>query len=126
MKYRLKGFTLVELTVSVVILGILSSIAYVSYHRERRKTELKGAIAQVQVIAAAEKNYFMTIGAFVSSGSTAQTNTRLNIRIQDAYFRNYQVASNATAFNVTVNGGNATYTFNDNGDLSSCAGSDCV
>jgi prepilin-type N-terminal cleavage/methylation domain-containing protein len=57
MKKQASGFTLVEMIVAVIILGIVASMTYVNYNFQRRRNELKAAMAQVQVIATAERLY---------------------------------------------------------------------
>ena len=55
---RNKGFTLIELMLSVVIIGILASIAiptYTSYMERARRAEGKGAL---ELLAAAQERYF--------------------------------------------------------------------
>ncbi|MFB3919361.1 protein containing Prepilin-type cleavage/methylation [Candidatus Velamenicoccus archaeovorus] len=126
MKKKISGFTLVELIVTVVILGIVSSITYINYNFQRRKNELRGATAQVQVIAAAERLYYLNTRAFWSTTDTANTNTRLGLHIRDTYFDNYRVTASGGTFTIRVDGGAATYTFNAQGVRTACAGTDCI
>ncbi len=126
MKEQASGFTLVEMIVAVIILGIVASMTYVNYNFQRRKNELKAAMAQVQVIATAERLYYLNNRAFWATTSTANTNTRLGLHIQDTYFDNYRVNTGGGTFTIQVDGGAATYTFNDQGVRTGCTGSDCV
>ncbi|MFA5039880.1 MAG: prepilin-type N-terminal cleavage/methylation domain-containing protein [Candidatus Omnitrophota bacterium] len=120
------GFTLTELIVAVVVLGILATLGYSGFHVQRRRGELRSAIAQVQAIVAAEQLYFLTFRAYRATTNTATTNSQLGLKIQDAYFRNYRVSAGAGSFTIGVNGGNAVYTFNASGNRTGCSGSDCV
>jgi prepilin-type N-terminal cleavage/methylation domain-containing protein len=127
MKKQASGFTLVELVVAVIILGIVGSMTYVNYNFQRRKQELRGAMAQVQVIAAAERLYYLNTRVFWATTSTAITNSRLGLHIQDTYFDNYRVNTGGGTFTIQVDGGPAaTYTFNNQGVRTGCAGADCI
>lgn len=62
MSYSLKqhsGFTLLEVMITVVIVGILASIAYPSYLDSVRKANRSEAIAELQNILAAQERYFL-------------------------------------------------------------------
>ena len=120
------GFTLLELMAAVVILGIISSVAYMNMHRERRKGELKGAVAQVQMIVVAEQLYYMNFRSFRATTSTATTNTLLGLKLQETYFKNYRVTLGGSTYTVRVNGGNGVYTFDASGVRTGCVGTDCV
>jgi type IV pilus assembly protein PilE len=126
MKKEVSGFTLVEMIVAVIILGIVASMTYVNYNFQRRKNELKAAMAQVQVIASAERLYYLNNRVFWATTSTANTNSRLGLHIQDTYFDNYRVNTGGGTFTIQVDGGAATYTFNNQGVRTGCAGADCI
>ena len=56
------GFTLVELLIVVVILGILIGISVPSYQNYLEKFQIKQAIAACQQLAAAENAYHLETG----------------------------------------------------------------
>lgn len=129
MKYnsvKIKGFTLVELIVAVLILGILASLSMGNYHINRRRAEYRNAVAQVQAIVAAEKNYYLTTGVYWATSNTASTNSRLGILVQETYFRAYRVILSGSSFRVRFQGGNGVYIFDDQGQRIGCTGTDCV
>jgi type IV pilus assembly protein PilE len=53
------GFSLLELLVVLVIVGILASVAYPSYVDSVRKANRSEAIAELQNILAAQERYFL-------------------------------------------------------------------
>lgn len=120
-----KAFTLIELVVAVVILGILVTLGLASLSGRKMKAEYNGAVAQVVTIAAAEKTFFLTQGYYIATTSTANTNSELGIRISDGYFQNYRVTS-VSPVTISVTGGGCTYTFDSNGNRISATGTDCL
>ncbi|OIO35776.1 MAG: hypothetical protein AUJ74_04710 [Candidatus Omnitrophica bacterium CG1_02_44_16] len=142
---RRKSFTLIEIMVVVIILGILVSLVIPSYIQQKKKTEYKSALAQVKVIAAAEKDYFLTQKSYVTTANTTATNSILGIKIADlvstdslgndvyTYFKDYRVnkiTGSPATFNITVFSGtasnNALYTFDSDGNRIACSGTDCL
>lgn len=121
-----KAFTLIELMITVVIISILASLAMLNFYDQRRKTEYKSALAQVQAIASAEKAYSLSQNFYPATADTASTNSALALAIQDSYFRNYRVTPGGLTFTISCDGGNAVYTFDTAGLRTSCVGTDCL
>ena len=63
------GFTLLELLVVVLIIGILASIALPQYQRAMAKAELTRVISSVKPLAEAQERYFLTNGKYSNSFS---------------------------------------------------------
>ncbi|MBI5872569.1 MAG: prepilin-type N-terminal cleavage/methylation domain-containing protein [Candidatus Omnitrophica bacterium] len=120
-----KSFTLIEIMVTIIILGALVSFAVPNYLQSKRNTEYKGAVGQVRSIAGVAKDYFLTQGSYPSTSSTANTNSVLGLKISDGYFNNYSVNSGVSP-NVQVTGGSCVYTFNTDGVRISTSGSGCI
>lgn len=53
------GFTLIELLITIVIVGILASVAYPSYRDNVRQANRSEAIAELQSLLAAQERYFL-------------------------------------------------------------------
>ena len=122
-----KAFTLLEILIVVIIISILVSMSLVSYAARKKKSEYDGAKAIVNLIAGAEKNFFMTTGAYQDTTSTGDTNAKLSISIVDGYFHNYRVSTSFSPFVVLVDAGNCAYTFDSNGTRTGTnGGSDCL
>lgn len=124
-----KGFTLVEILVTVTILSILATVAMANYTNSRKKQQYNGALATVRTITAVAKNYFISQGWFPSTANTAATNSMYGTSIVDSYFNTYRInriVGPPESFNITVVGGSSTFTFDRNGVRIACAGGDCI
>lgn len=129
-----EGFTLIELMVVVIIIGVLSALATANYAKVKRYAEYKGALANVYALAAAAKNYYLTMNSYPATADTAATNTLYGTRIIDSTFHGYKIQATGTPCQMVVyyapgdgaGTDTATYIFNLNGSLNSCGGSDCV
>jgi len=59
-----KGVTLLELLIIVVIVGVLATLGLMNYGGVREKSLTKEALANLQLIAAAERIYRMEYGTY--------------------------------------------------------------
>ena len=62
-----KGFTLIEVMVTVAILAILSAIAYPLYESQSRKGKRPAAMALMEEVAQAEQRYFSHMNTFTAT-----------------------------------------------------------
>ena len=58
-----KGFTLVEIMIVVVIIGLLAAMAVPAFQQVRRSSSEKAALNDLRQIAAAADQYFLEEGA---------------------------------------------------------------
>jgi len=87
-----RGFTLTELLIVVVIIGVLASIAIPNYTIQREKALDKTAINAVKLIAIANKQYFAKYGFYSSfsdggggwNDDISSINTQLNLALSPA------------------------------------------
>lgn len=68
----MRGFTLMELLITVAIVGILAAIAYPSYTAQIQKSKRSDAMVSLQDIAQRQESYF------IRNYSYASTLTQLN------------------------------------------------
>lgn len=61
-----KGFSLIELLIVVVIIGILAAISVAFFHRARVGAENRAAIAQLSTIRSAQANYYAQKNRFAT------------------------------------------------------------
>ena len=96
MKYQNTGFTLMELMITIVIIGVIAAIAFPSYQdsvRKSRRTEAKTALLDVM---ARQEQYFsenrvyasrfdeLSLGSYGAGMSTENGYYRMNISINSA------------------------------------------
>lgn len=131
------AFTLVEVIIAIIIVGILAALGTVSYVRIKRSAEYKGALSIVQSLVAAAKNRYLSMGTYATTTCTTETNNVYGTKITDekCTFHNYTVRSIAgPSFYVRLDyaGGEgagahtANYSFNKDGVRIGCTGTDCM
>ena len=89
-----KGFTLIELIVSLIILGILVAITVPSYNTMVMQGSTQTAQNNLITIYNAEKNFYYSNGYYCTrstqnlscASSLANINNALSLNIQDSYF----------------------------------------
>lgn len=122
---RRKGFTLIELMITVVIVSILAAIAYPSYVNSIRKSRRIDAKTALLDLASREERYFSTNNTYTAdpsalgySGtwpasipSASQYNYALQVNTADTTTFTLQAAPNGDQVNDTC----GTYTLNNTG-----------
>lgn len=76
-----KSFTFLELIIVVVIIGILASFGIVNYTATKERAIDKEAIANLRLIAAAEKIIRMEESGYVACADTDAVNSELKLSI---------------------------------------------
>lgn len=75
----LKGFSLLELIVVIVIIGILATLGLSQYYTARENALDKEAIASLQLIKAAERTFRLENGTYVNCADNTAVNTNLKL-----------------------------------------------
>ena len=84
-----KAFTLLELTVVILIVGILSTLAITHYFSQNERLLDKEALAALKLLQSAQRIYIMDYGAYYpTGGSTSETdianiNTNLKVLLSE-------------------------------------------
>ena len=101
-----KGFTLAEIIIIILIIGILASLALPSYTKGKERALGKEAQANLIIISGAERNYKMETGNYYGSTHVSDINENLLLSLVD-------VETNPNSqwdYNISIGGGgfNAT------------------
>ena len=123
-----KSFTLIELVIVVLIIGVLAVIGMPSYTKAKERVLDKEAKSNLALIQAAEKIYRMEAGHYYPPAGTdsaiASINTNLKLNLPSATSWSYAVTStNQTTASRLPSG--RTWTLAPAADTASCSGSGC-
>jgi len=77
-----RGFTLLELLIVVIVIGILATLAIPSYNRSKEQALGKEALTNLRLIAAAEKIYRMETTTFWPSAGTSWSLAEINSNLR--------------------------------------------
>ena len=100
-----KGFTLIELMVVIIIVGVLASISVPIYKQYTQKARAAEGQALCGSVASAEKVYFAEHNAYLAVAAGGAVGDPLNIvSTQNTYFTSYVATIGGGGFVVTVNG----------------------
>lgn len=113
----MRSYTFLELTVAVLIIGVLASLAFINYQNVREDALDREAQANLRLIVAAERIYRIENSVYfgTAGGQPAQItqlNTNLKLRLSDAGSRRWDYrataggASPTCAESTRVNGPN--------------------
>lgn len=93
-----KGYTLTEMLVVIIIVGILAALALVNYTKAKEQTIDKEARANLKLVQAAQKIYRMENTFYYPNAGTADTsgiNTNLRLSMPEGASRNWSYSAAA-------------------------------
>ncbi len=100
---RSGGFTLIELMITVAIVGILAAIAYPSYQEQIRKGRRADAMAQLVTLAQAYERYYTSNNTYVGFFATVEAAGQQNSPTQGtAYYVLDDTTETRTSFTITA------------------------
>ncbi|MDD2703022.1 MAG: prepilin-type N-terminal cleavage/methylation domain-containing protein [Candidatus Omnitrophica bacterium] len=85
-----KGFTLIEIVIAAVIIGIVLAFSFVAYRQYVEKAKKMEAVVTISDIRKAEEFNKQQTGSYVSAENTQAVNQALNLAIVPKYYE-YQV-----------------------------------
>lgn len=119
------GFTLIELMVVVVIMGILAAIAIPTYTNTREKAIDKEAISVLKLVRAANKQYFSKYNFYLplsgSITSISSINNNLSLDLNNASW-SYSITGNGATFTASAARGGRTWSVTQSPTDPSCSG----
>jgi prepilin-type N-terminal cleavage/methylation domain-containing protein len=110
------GFTLIELVVVIIIIGVLAGIALPNFTGMREHAFGKEAQANLRLIAAAERIYRLENGSYYISSDLGLTNTNLKLSLSEENW-DYDLTGGGNAFTATAVRGLCTYTVDEGSDV---------
>lgn len=118
---RQKGFTLLELMITVVVIGILAAIAYPSYQQHLRKGYRAAAQAQMMDIANRQQQYLLANRTYATKTQLESAGYSLPTEVSSKYTYAIDVGTgNVPTFVITMTPtasqtADGTMTLNSNG-----------
>ena len=112
-----KGFTLLELLITMIIVGILSALAYPNFTKQvgkARESEIKFSVGTVN---RAQQAYHWEKKQFAQGADDAKSLELLNVSLPSKYISNFNIVGNAN--NATIAPDNANF---DNYQIKAYAG----
>ena len=111
-----KGFTLVEIMIVVVIIGLLAAMAIPAFQKVRSTSQDKAVTNNLRQLAAAAQQYMLETGstnaAYASVVGTGPNFYLTTIeQVADETYTGITINTASASISATVNGRTITYTF---------------
>jgi prepilin-type N-terminal cleavage/methylation domain-containing protein len=90
-----KGFTILELLVTIMILGILATLSIQHLSSSREMALEKEAISNLKLIIAGEKSYRLETESYITLANVGDINTNLGLALSGLNWEYQTVADNA-------------------------------
>lgn len=94
------AFTLLELSVVIIIIVILASLAYVNYRKGLLNSQKKFAIANAELVLRAEKIYYLKNSNYFFSSNLTEINKELNLSLDSSFV--YEIVPHTTGLKIIV------------------------
>lgn len=91
-KFRSRGFTLIELMITVAVIGILAAVAYPAYLDQVRKARRAEAQATLLNISARQQQMLLDTRSYVAAATAADIPAALNISVPNTVTQTYDIA----------------------------------
>jgi type IV pilus assembly protein PilE len=92
-----KGFTLIEILVTIVVLAVLAAIAFPNFSKAQGKNDARQAITYLRAIRLAEKIYYAKNGVYLVCADDTAIKSNLGAEIANGKYV-FSVAATATTF----------------------------
>lgn len=111
MKNNKKGFTLVEIMIVVVIIGLLAAMAIPAFQKVRTTSQDKAITNNLRQVASAAQQYMLENGATQAVATTDLYGTDKYISTAPSAVRGETYAFTIGATDSSITTGSITYTF---------------